>query len=113
MVSISGGNKGLKVRNLVVENIHLEKGYHRGAVEVSDLDAFILGKEPRADLAHREPVQRRHEPDDMARPVLAIALGPVAPRGTRRAHLASGGEVVRSEADGLLRRLRAIVGEDE
>jgi hypothetical protein len=35
-VSISGGNNGLKARNLTVENVRLEKGYHRGAVEVSD-----------------------------------------------------------------------------
>jgi hypothetical protein len=36
VVSISGGNKGLKVRDVTVENVRLEKGYHRGAVEVSD-----------------------------------------------------------------------------
>ena len=35
-VSISGGNNGLKVRNVTVENVRLEKSYHRGAVEVSD-----------------------------------------------------------------------------
>jgi hypothetical protein len=35
-VSISGGNKGQKVRNVTVDNVRLEKSYHRGAVEVSD-----------------------------------------------------------------------------
>jgi hypothetical protein len=35
-VSISGGNEGLRVRDLVVENVRLERGYFRGAVEVSD-----------------------------------------------------------------------------
>jgi len=35
-VSISGGNKGLKVRNVSVENVSIKKGYFRGAVEVSD-----------------------------------------------------------------------------
>ena len=35
-VSISGGNRGEKVRDVVVENVSLRKGYHRGAVEVSD-----------------------------------------------------------------------------
>lgn len=35
-VSISGGNQGLRVRDLTVENISLERGYLRGAVEVSD-----------------------------------------------------------------------------
>jgi len=35
-VSISGGNQGLRVRDVTVENISLKKGYLRGAVEVSD-----------------------------------------------------------------------------
>src|SRR4029078_769201 len=35
-VSVSGGNNGLKVRDVTVENVRLEKSYHRGAVEVSD-----------------------------------------------------------------------------
>jgi hypothetical protein len=35
-VSISGGNNGLRIRDVTVRNIRLEKGYHRGAVEVSD-----------------------------------------------------------------------------
>jgi len=35
-VSISGGNRGLRVRDVTVENISLKKGYLRGAVEVSD-----------------------------------------------------------------------------
>jgi hypothetical protein len=35
-VSISGGNQGLRVRDVTVANISLKKGYLRGAVEVSD-----------------------------------------------------------------------------
>jgi len=33
---VSGGNRGLRVRDVTVENVRLEKGYFRGAVEVSD-----------------------------------------------------------------------------
>jgi photosystem II stability/assembly factor-like uncharacterized protein len=36
VVSISGGNNGLRVRDVTVNNVRLERGYHRGAVEVSD-----------------------------------------------------------------------------
>jgi len=35
-VSISGGNRGSRVRNVTVEDVCLTVGYHRGAVEVSD-----------------------------------------------------------------------------
>ena len=35
-VSISGGNRGLRVRDITVGNVSLKKGYRRGAVEVSD-----------------------------------------------------------------------------
>jgi hypothetical protein len=35
-VSLSGGNNGLRVRDVSVRNVRLERGYHRGAVEVSD-----------------------------------------------------------------------------
>jgi hypothetical protein len=35
-ISISGGNDGLRVRDVTVRNVRLERGYHRGAVEVSD-----------------------------------------------------------------------------
>ncbi len=35
-VSISGGNNGLRVRDVIVRNVRLERGFHRGAVEVSD-----------------------------------------------------------------------------
>ena len=35
-VSISGGNNGLRIRDVTVRNVRLERGYHRGAVEVSD-----------------------------------------------------------------------------
>lgn len=36
LVSLSGGNEGLRIRDVTVENINLKKGYFRGAVEVSD-----------------------------------------------------------------------------
>ena len=35
-VSITGGNRGQRVRDVTVENVSLKKGYKRGAVEVSD-----------------------------------------------------------------------------
>ena len=35
-ISISGGNNGLRVRDVTVRNVRLERGFHRGAVEVSD-----------------------------------------------------------------------------
>ena len=35
-VSISGGNKGQRVRDVTVENVSLKRGYLRGPVEVSD-----------------------------------------------------------------------------
>jgi hypothetical protein len=36
LVSLSGGNGGQRIRDVTVENVCLKKGYHRGAVEVSD-----------------------------------------------------------------------------
>jgi pectate lyase len=36
VVSLSGGCGGQRIRNLTVENVRLKKGYHRGAIEVSD-----------------------------------------------------------------------------
>ena len=48
-VSISGGNQGAKVRNVTVENVRLEKGYHRGAVEVSDGTEDIVVREVHAE----------------------------------------------------------------
>lgn len=35
-VSLSGGNRGQRIRNVTVENVRLKVGYFRGAVEVSD-----------------------------------------------------------------------------
>ena len=35
-VSITGGNRGQRVRDVTVENVSLKRGYKRGAVEVSD-----------------------------------------------------------------------------
>ncbi len=36
LVSLSGGNGGLRIRDVTVENVRLERGFLRGAVEVSD-----------------------------------------------------------------------------
>lgn len=36
LVSLGGGNGGQRIRDVTVENVRLIKGYHRGAVEVSD-----------------------------------------------------------------------------
>jgi hypothetical protein len=63
---------------------------HTGAIKIRDLDALILGEEPGADLAHRQPIQRRHEADDLAGTVLAIALRPVPPRRPRDPDFAGG-----------------------
>ncbi len=35
-VSLTGGSKGLKIRDVIVERVSLKRGYERGAVEVSD-----------------------------------------------------------------------------
>lgn len=48
-VSISGGNRGSRVRNVTVENVNLETGYFRGAVEVSDGTQNIAVRNVRAD----------------------------------------------------------------
>lgn len=50
------------------------------------LDPLILGREPRADLTHCEPVQRRHRSNDFAFAVHRVPAGPIVPsraRGTR------------------------------
>jgi hypothetical protein len=36
LVSLSGGCGGQRIRSVTVEHVRLKKGYHRGAVEVSD-----------------------------------------------------------------------------
>jgi hypothetical protein len=36
LISLGGGNKGQRVRDITVEDIRLHRGYRRGAVEVSD-----------------------------------------------------------------------------
>lgn len=50
-VSISGGNQGLRVRDLRVENVSLQKGYLRGAVEISDGTENIRVREVYAEDA--------------------------------------------------------------
>ena len=44
-VSISGGNRGARVINVTVEDVRLEQGFLRGAVEVSDGTKDISGQE--------------------------------------------------------------------
>jgi hypothetical protein len=36
LVSLSGGNGGLRIRDVTVENVRLKEGFLRGAVEISD-----------------------------------------------------------------------------
>ena len=52
LVSLSGGNGGLRIRDVTVENISLKKGYHRGAVEVSDGTDNIIVRHVYVEDAH-------------------------------------------------------------
>jgi hypothetical protein len=60
--------------------------------QIGDLDPLVLGQEPRADPTHCQPLQRRHEPDDLAATVRLVTARPVVPRGAGDADLTSGGE---------------------
>jgi hypothetical protein len=51
VVSLSGGCVGQRIRDVTVENIGLEKGYYRGAVEVSDGTDNITVRHVRATNA--------------------------------------------------------------
>jgi hypothetical protein len=51
VVSISGGCGGQRVRDVIVENVRLQKGYFRGAVEVSDGTDHITVRHVRAEEA--------------------------------------------------------------
>jgi len=52
LVSLSGGNGGQRIRDVTVENVRLIKGYHRGAVEVSDGTDNITVRHVYAEDAH-------------------------------------------------------------
>src|SRR4051812_42188320 len=60
-------------------------------MQIGDLDPFVLRQIPRADLPDRQPLQRRHEPDDLALAVGLISAGPVVARRTGNADLPGSG----------------------
>ncbi len=51
VVSLSGGCGGQRIRNVMVENVRLKKGYFRGAVEVSDGSDNVTVRHVRAEEA--------------------------------------------------------------
>jgi hypothetical protein len=58
LVSLSGGNGGQRIRDVTVENVHLKKGYQRGAVEVSDgADNITVRHVSAADAVYAIDVQ--------------------------------------------------------
>jgi len=58
LVSLSGGCGGQRIRDLRVENVRLTKGYHRGAVEVSDgADTVIVRHVYAEDAVYAVDVQ--------------------------------------------------------
>src|SRR5512132_3570088 len=60
--------------------------------QIRDLDPLLLRHEPRADLTHRQPLQRRHKPDHLTMPVGLVATGPVVPRRPGNTDLTSSGQ---------------------
>ncbi len=50
-VSIAGDNRGARVRNVLVERVRLQRGYHRGAVEISDGTDAVTAREVYAEDA--------------------------------------------------------------
>ena len=60
--------------------------------QIGDLDPLLLRQEPRADLTHGQPLQRRYEPGDLAVAVDLVTARPIVPRRPRNADLTSGGE---------------------
>src|SRR5215217_1730031 len=60
--------------------------------QIGDLDPLLLRQEPRADLTHGQPLQRRDEPGDLAVAVSLVTARPVVPRRPGNADLTSGGE---------------------
>jgi hypothetical protein len=62
-VSISGGNNGLRVRDVNVRNVRLERGYFRGAVEVSDgTDNVVVSGVYAEDAVYAIDVQDHGKP---------------------------------------------------
>ena len=60
--------------------------------QIGDLDPLLLRQEPRADLTHGQPLQRRDEPDDLTEAVGLVTARPVVPPHPGNADLSSGGE---------------------
>jgi hypothetical protein len=56
--------------------------------QIGNLDPLFLRQEPWTDLTHRQPLQRRDEPDDLTEAVGLVTTRPVVPRrsGKRRPH---------------------------
>ncbi len=59
-----------------------------GLTEIGDLDALVLGEIPGADLADRQPIQGRDEPDHHTVAVDLVTARPVCPSGSRDTYLA-------------------------
>jgi len=57
---------------------------HACVAQVRDLYPLVLRQEPRTDLTHCQPFQRRHEPDYLTAAVDLVTTGPIAAR--RAAH---------------------------
>ena len=62
-----------------------------GLTQIGDLDALVLGQVARADLADRQPIQRRDEPDHHTVAVDLVTARPVRPRGPRHTDFAGRG----------------------
>jgi|GEM_PF-1954514 len=61
-ISLSGGNRGLKVRDVVIENVSLETSYLRGAVEVSDgADNIVVRNVKAVDAMYAVDIQDHRE----------------------------------------------------
>lgn len=60
-----------------------------GTAQVGDLDPPLLGQEPSADLANREPVQPWHEADENTVAADLVPTRPVVARAARRGNLPS------------------------
>ena len=61
---------------------------HARLAQVGDLDPLVLRQEPAADLAHRQPLERRHEPGDLPAAVGLVTARPVRPARARHPDLA-------------------------
>ena len=61
-VSLSGGNHGLKVRDVLIENVSLQTSYLRGAVEVSDgADNITIRQVKAVDAMYAVDIQDHRE----------------------------------------------------